>query len=378
MPVYDDPADGRLIPADALAAWTAGVVERMGTPPDIALEVAEILVAADRRGIASHGTARLPRYVELIDAGALDPEARPELVRTLPATLLLLFDAHDGWGQHAARVAVDAAIEAARSAGACTAVVRESHHFGIAGWYSLRVADAGFIGVSLTNTSPLVAPTRGVDALLGTNPIAVAAPAGPGRLHLCLDMATSTVPRGRLEVAARRGESLHPSWAIDAEGRPTRSPEAALGGSLMPLGGTEEAGGYKGYGLTLVVDILTGVLGGGAPGPLIAPVARPSAGRPNVVHTFMVVDPDAFDGPGTFVERMDRELGIIEAARTAPDAPGPVLVPGEPEVAAERRSAARGVAVDPAHLASLERLATRFGLALPASLPLAPLVGSPA
>jgi L-2-hydroxycarboxylate dehydrogenase (NAD+) len=373
MPVYGDPVDGRLIPVAAILAWTTSVVERMGTPPDIAADVAEVLVSADRRGIASHGTARLPRYGELIDAGALDPGARPELVRARPATLL--FDAHNGWGHHASRVAVDAAIEAARTAGACTAVVRESHHYGIAGWYSLRIADAGYIGVSLTNTSPLVAPTRGIDALLGTNPIAVAAPAGCDRPHLCLDMATSTVPRGRLEVAARRGESLHPSWAIDPEGRPTCSPDAALAGALMPLGGTEEAGGYKGYGLTLVVDILTGVLSGGAPGPLIAPVAGPSAGRPNVAHTFVVIDPDAFGEPGTFVAHMDRELELIEAARVPPDAPGRVLIPGEPEVAAERRSCERGVVLDRAHFESLEWLGARHGLALPASVPLMQVVG---
>jgi LDH2 family malate/lactate/ureidoglycolate dehydrogenase len=191
-------------------------------------------------------------------------------------------------------------------------------------------------------------------------------------------MATSTVPRGRVEVAARREEPLQPTWAIDVEGRPTCSPEAALTGALMPLGGTEEGGGYKGYGLTLVVDVLTGVLSGGTPGPLIAPLAIPLAGRPNVAHTFIVVDPDAFTEPGTFAARMERELSLVEAARAAPDAPGPVLIPGEPEVAAERRSAERGVVLDRAHLESLECLAARHGLAFPATTPLASLAGVPA
>ena len=173
MPVYADPIDGVVLPADALNAWTARVVERMGTPSDIATDVADIIVASDRRGIASHGTARLPRYAALIDGGAMGPAARPELLRSRAA--LALFDAHGGCGHHAARVATDAAIEGARRSGTFTAVVRNSNHYGIAGWYALRAADAGLIGISLTNTSPLVAPTRGVGAMLGTNPVAIAA-----------------------------------------------------------------------------------------------------------------------------------------------------------------------------------------------------------
>ena len=295
MPVYADPIDGVTLAADALTEWTGRVVERMGTPSDIAVDVACILVASDRRGIASHGTARLPRYAALIEGGAMDPVARPELLRSKAS--VALFDARNGWGHHAARVAMDAAIEGAGASGIFMSVVRDSNHYGIAGWYALRAADAGLIGISLTNTSPLVAPTRGIDAMLGTNPIAIAAPAGR-RDHLCLDMATSTVPRGRLEVAARRGESLHPSWAIDAEGRPTCSPQAALEGALMPLGGTEEAGGYKGYGLTLLVDVLTGVLGGSTLGPLIAPLFSPASGSSDIGQTFIAIDPDALDEPG--------------------------------------------------------------------------------
>lgn len=367
MPVYADPVDGRVLSPDALTAWTATLVERMGTPPDIAGDVAAILGSADRRGIASHGTARLPRYATLIEAGAMDVTARPRLVRSRPA--IALFDAANGWGHHAARVAVDAAIEGARSAGTYTAVVRNSNHNGIAGWYALRAADAGLIGVSLTNTSPLVAPTRSLDAMLGSNPIAVAAPAGR-HAPFCLDMATSTVPRGRLEVAARRGETLHPSWALDAEGRATTSPEAALHGALMPLGGTEEGGGYKGYGLTLLVDILTGVLGGGTPGPLITPLFSPGVGSSDITQTFIVIDPEAIAEPGEFAARMERELDLLKSARLAADAPGRVLIPGEPEVEAERRAVERGLVIDSAHYQSLRYLADRWDVPLPESTPL--------
>src|SRR2546426_65928 len=127
---------------------------------------------------------------------------------------------------------------------------------GIAGWYAMRAAASGMIGVSLTNTSPLVAPTRARVSMLGTNPIAVAAPAGKYEM-LVLDMATSTIPRGRIEVAARRGEMIPVGWAIAPDGSPATTPEQALAGSLQPLGGEESTAGYKGYGLALIVELLT-------------------------------------------------------------------------------------------------------------------------
>ena len=227
MPTYADPEGGRTVPALALQSWTAALLEVFETPTDIAADVAEVLVASDRRAIASHGTARLPQYLALIEAGTMDPAARPEALRSKAA--VGLFDAHNGWGHHASRVAMDAAIEGARTSGSFTAVVRNSNHYGIAGWYALRAADAGLIGISMTNTSPLVAAARGVKPVLGTNPLAVAAPAG-ARGHFCLDMATSTITRGRIEVASRRHEELQPGWAIDADGRPTsiqRQPSTA-------------------------------------------------------------------------------------------------------------------------------------------------------
>src|SRR6185503_13998734 len=193
MPVYADPIDGLAVPVDLLQAWTARLVESLGTPADIAADVAEILVASDRRGIASHGTARLPSYVALIEAGVMDPAARPSEDAGRPA--LRRFDGRNGWGHHASRVAVDAAIASAGDLGTATSIVHNSNHYGIAGWY------------------------------------------------------------------ARRGELLPVGWAIDAEGRPATTPEAALAGALHPLGGEEGTGGHKGYGLALAVDILTGVLG---------------------------------------------------------------------------------------------------------------------
>ena len=364
MPTYADPEGGCLIPADALQAWTVALLEQRDTPTDIAADVAEVLVSADRRAIASHGTARLPNYFDLLDAGTMDATARPELVRFKAA--IGLFDANNGWGHHASRVAMDAAIAGAAEHGSYTAVVRGSNHYGIAGWYALRAADAGLIGISMTNTSPVAAATRGVGSVLGTNPIAVAAPAGKWG-HFCLDMATSTITRGRVEVALRRDEELQAGWAIDRDGRPTTDAQAAFDGSLLPLGGIEETGGYKGYGLMLLVDILTGVLGGSTAAPLIVPLFSTHSGKSDLGQAFMAIDPDAIDEPGAFEARMETEFDLLTESPTAPDAPGRILIPGEPETTAERRTAERGVVMDPEHHANLVGLGSRFSVPFPAT-----------
>ncbi|HXG40285.1 MAG TPA: Ldh family oxidoreductase, partial [Candidatus Limnocylindrales bacterium] len=148
MPVYEEPADGLTVAAEALADWTVRLVEAAGTPPEIATDVGEVLVAADRRGIASHGTARLPNYLALIEAGVMDPAATPVLEGGRAA--FARFDARNGWGHHAGRVAVDHAIEVARVSGIGMTVVRNSNHYGIAAWYALRAARQGLIGMSFT------------------------------------------------------------------------------------------------------------------------------------------------------------------------------------------------------------------------------------
>ena len=361
MPVYADPVDGLAVPAHLLQAWTARLVESIGTPPDIAADVAEVLVASDRRGIASHGTARLPNYLALIEAGVMDPAARPVLDAGRPA--LHRFDARNGWGHHASRVALDAALAAARELGTATSIVHNSNHYGIAGWYALRAAHRGMIGISLSNTSPLVAPTRARQPLIGTNPIAIAAPAGRFGAF-CLDMATSTIPRGRVEVAARRGETLPVGWAIDAAGRPATTPDAALAGALHPLGGEEATGGHKGYGLALAVDLLTGVLGGASFGPNIVGLFSTDAPS-DLGQAFIVIDPAAIGSREAFESRLEGYLEQLVSAPTVPGAPGRVLIHGEPEADAERRADERGIVIDAVHARNLADLGARLGVPAP-------------
>ena len=363
MPVYDDPVGGVAIDAGALLRWTTTLVERVGAPNDIAADVAEILIASDLRGIASHGTARLPQYVKLAEARVMDPAARPVLERGKPA--LSLFDARNGFGHHAGRVAIDHAIERAMENGTAISVVRNSNHYGIAGWYAMRAAARGMIGVSLTNTSPLVAPTRARVSMLGTNPIAVAAPAGKYDM-LVLDMATSTIPRGRIEVAARRGEVLPVGWAIGPDGSPATTPERALEGSLQPLGGEESTGGYKGYGLSLIVELLTGILGGAAFGPNIIGLFS-TAGKSDLGQFFMAIDPGAIGERDAFVARLERLIDQLVHAPLIPDAPGPVLYAGQPEAQRARQQQHDGIVIDREHHDSLLSLAGRFGIAFPQS-----------
>ena len=199
--------------------------------------------------------------------------------------------------------------------------------------------------------------------MIGTNPIAIAAPAGRFG-SFCLDMATSTVPRGRIEVAARRGEALPVGWAIDADGRPALTPDAALAGALHPLGGEESTAGYKGYGLGLAVDMLTGVLAGAAFGPNIIGLFSTEAPS-DLGQTFIVIDPAAIDEPGAFERRLEGYLEQLAAAPLAPDAPGPVLIPGQPEAEAAARSDEHGVVIDAVHAANMRALGTRLGLPFP-------------
>jgi LDH2 family malate/lactate/ureidoglycolate dehydrogenase len=348
-----------------LQRWTQRLLERIETPPDVAADVAEILVASDLRGIASHGTARLPQYVLLAETGTMDPTARPVRERGRPG--IALFDARNGWGHHAGRIAMDDAIERALTLGTAVSVVRNSNHFGIAGWYSMRAAEGGLIGISLTNSSPLVAPTRARIPMLGTNPIAFAAPAGRYGI-LCLDMATSTIPRGRIEVAARRGEALLGQWAIGPDGLPATTPEEALAGALQPLGGTEETAGYKGYGLALLVDILTGVLAGAAFGPNVVGLFS-TEGKSDLGQWYLAVDPGAIGDPGAFEQRVEQLMDQLTSAPLIPNAPGPVLWPGQPEAERAERSARDGIVIDREHHAGLLALARRLDVPLPEPIP---------
>jgi LDH2 family malate/lactate/ureidoglycolate dehydrogenase len=363
MAPFEVPLDAVRVDADALQAWTAEIVRAVATPADISADVAEVLVASDLRGVASHGTFRLPVYVGLAEAGVIQVGARP--VPTGGTPVIRRWDAGDGWGPHAGRILMDDAIERAGDLGMAASIAHRASHFGIAGWYAMRAAARGMVGMTLTNTSPLVAPTRGRTRLLGTNPIAVAAPAGRFGTFV-LDMATSAVTWGRVIVASRRGTRLTEGIALDGEGRPTTEPRPVLeSGSLTPLGGGEETAGYKGYGLAMMVDILTGVLGGANFGSRVIPFST-TLGPSDLGQLFVAIDPASIT-PG-FEERMAALCEELTTAPLAPGAPGRVLIPGEPEADLEARQREDGISLERSHWDSLQELGQRLSIPAPPAL----------
>jgi LDH2 family malate/lactate/ureidoglycolate dehydrogenase len=214
------------------------------------------------------------------------------------------------------------------------------------------------IGISLTNSSPLVAPTGGRRAMVGTNPIAVAVPGG-GQSFV-LDMATSTVPVGRLEVYARKGLSLEPGWAVDAAGNPTLDAEAGRQGALLPLGGTAATGGYKGYGLGVLVDLLTGALSGGLYGAMIGGLWDATAPS-DLGHFFLALNPAAFGPIEAFHQRVQNLLHGLKASERAPGVEE-ILIAGEREQRAHEEAQLHGVRLYHTVAAALDTLGTRFSL----------------
>ena len=257
------------VQAESLKDFCAKVFQKVGVTEQDARITAEVLVAADLRGVLSHGVAHLRRYVEGIRAGTIIARPLEKTLAGTPATTAI--DAGAGLGQPVSFRAMQTAIQKALAVGVGFVTVRNSNHYGIAGYYAMMALPHNCIGLSMTNASPKVVPTLGRNATLGTNPIAVAAPAGQERPFV-LDMATSTVALGKLEIADQLDRPIPVGWAIGSDGRPAQDAHRALdefrrgvGGGLVPLGGEGELlSGYKGYGLALWVEVFSALLAGAA------------------------------------------------------------------------------------------------------------------
>ncbi|MFH0799497.1 MAG: Ldh family oxidoreductase [Pseudomonadota bacterium] len=355
-----------VVDVDELKSFVRNILVKIGVPNDDAMIVADNLVAADLRGIPSHGVARFERYVKGIRDGLIGPVTTLTTVVETAATATL--DANDGLGQVAGKAAMELAIRKAGESGAGFVAVRHSNHYGIAAFYSMMALSRDMIGISMTNSAPLVVPTFGSEIVVGTNPLSVAAPAS-GERPFVLDMATSAVPRGKVEVCERQGKPLPHGWATDDEGRGTTDAALVLknllerrGGGLLPLGGEGELlGGHKGYGLSLMIDILTGVLSGGAFGTHLY---EKKDGRPqpaNVSHFFGALDIKSFRPVGEFKKSLDRYmLEIKESAKAAGQSR--IYVHGEKEQEMAERLAKTGVPLHPKTAGMMRRIATEVGV----------------
>lgn len=312
---------------DRLKRFVAQVLEKAGVASEHAKVVGDVLVAADMRGIESHGVARLESYyVSRIRSGKLKPKPDYQIVRETDTSVV--FDADNGLGHPAGKLAMQKVIDKARKHGSAFGAVRNSNHFGIAGYYAMLALEHDMIGMASTNSVRYGAPTFGRDVLLGTNPLAFAIPTEKEPAFV-LDFATTTVPKGKLEVYKRKGLPLKDGWAIDPEGNMTTDPDEALRGALLPLGGFgTDHGGHKGYGLGLLVDILCGVLSGGNFGSGLPLVTDTMEGA--ISHWFGAFRVDAFRDPAEFRADMDRELRTFKESRRVPGQER-IYVAGEPE-----------------------------------------------
>ncbi|MGD9028465.1 MAG: Ldh family oxidoreductase [Anaerolineae bacterium] len=356
------------VQVEPLKRFCVQALQALDVPEEDAHITADVLVAADLRGISSHGVARLRRYVDGLRDGVMIARPTTQVVAETPTTVLI--DGGGGLGQPVSYRAMDRAVQKATELGAGFATVRNSNHFGIAGYYAMMALEHECIGISMTNAAVLVVPTFGRDAMLGTNPISVAAPAGE-EWPFVLDMATSTVPRGKLEVYRRLENPLPLGWATDETGTPTGDTGRVLdnlktraGGGLLPLGGAGELlGGHKGYGLTLLVDVLCGVLPGAAYANLVYPKDEEGNPLPSAIgHFFGAWRVDAFRPVDDFKAAMD---DLQRRLKHTPKAEGQdrIYIHGEKEYEEAESNAREGVRLNPKVAADLRAISEELGVA---------------
>ncbi len=341
-----------------LKDFVRAALTAVGVAQDQAATVAEVLVAADLRGIESHGVARLVAYyVSRIRANKLKAAPKYAIVRETETSIV--YDADNGLGHPVGKMTMEKVISKAQSHGSAFGAVRNSNHFGITGYYAMLALPHDMIGMASTNSVRYGTPTFGKDVLLGTNPLAYAIPAGK-EPPFVLDFATTTVPRGKLEVYKRKGTPLAEGWAVDAQGHPTSDPDEALRGALLPLGGFGTLnGGHKGYGLGLLVDILCGVLAGGKFGGSLPLVTDTMEGA--ISHWFGAFRIDAFRDVAEFKRDMDAELRDFKNSAKAPGADR-VYVAGEIEAEKTEYHRKNGVPVHAKVWDGLQKLSSELSL----------------
>jgi LDH2 family malate/lactate/ureidoglycolate dehydrogenase len=297
-------------------------------PEENAEATADILGWADLHGVDSHGISMIPGYDRLRRSGRANMRAQPRIIKETPVSALV--DGDGGLGHVPGRFAMQVAIDKAKAAGMAIAAVRNSAHFGATGYYTLMAAEAGLIGMACTSNSGVqVAPTFGKEAKLGTDPWSFAAPTANGRPFL-LDMATTTVAAGRIRNKANEGLPCPPGWVLDKDGRPSTDPMEARdkGGFLTSLGGSPESSSYKGYGLAVMVNILSACLSGAT--LITDPMSGKKPQGNDIGHCFIAIDPGLFRDPDDFAADVSRLCNDLRGT-TPIDPAQPVMVAGDPQ-----------------------------------------------
>ena len=352
--------------AERLRSQIVAVFDAWGMDRELARTAAEVMVETDLAGVDSHGVSMLMDYESSKSKGKLNLKARPRIVRESPVTALV--DADAGLGHPAAVMGMKLAIEKARAMGVAVVSVFNSHHFGAAGYYAALASKEGLVGMVTSATRSIaVVPTRAAVPVLGTNPIAFAAPARRNRPFL-LDMATSSVANNKIKVYELNGKRLPPGWVLDERGQPITEPREALeivysrkkGGGQTPLGGTAEMSSHKGYGLALMVHILGGALSGASFSPIRVKTQKPSD-PDRLGHFFLAIDPKALRPEGAFEDDLDAVIDLLHAT-PAVDPALPVLVPGDPEAEARERRLREGIPLPDSLRERLRAVCERSGV----------------
>ncbi|XP_023163393.1 uncharacterized protein LOC111594362 isoform X2 [Drosophila hydei] len=317
----------KLVEVEESRRFMIDCFKAVNVPEEHAKAQADLLVAADHRGHFSHGMNRLEMYINDLAINSTDGAITPVVLKETPATAWV--DGRNGLGAVVGNFCMDLAIKKAKNVGVGWVCAKGSNHYGMAGWYALRAMESGLVGMSMTNTSPLMAPTGAKEAALGTNPLSLGANAC-GKDHFLLDMATTAVAVGKIEIQNRKGASLPDGWAQDPEGKVTNDAKLAFEtGCLCPLGGTELTSGYKGYGLGAMVDILTGVMSGANYSTHVRKWTHTGANTAaNLGQVFIAVDPNCF--APQFQERMTDFNSILRNTKPT-DPKKPVLLAGDKE-----------------------------------------------
>ena len=348
------------LPYDQVVAFCRKAFAGYGFNEEQSAQITDVLLDADLSGIESHGIQRLVRYHKEITGGLVDVKAVPEIVKETPISATV--EGNDAMGQLLGVQAMQMAIDKAKKVGIGMVAVRNSNHYGIAGYYTKMAAEAGLIGICMTNTEAIMVPTFGRQAMLGTNPIAFSMPASP--VPFTFDAATTVVPRGKLEVYAKRDGVIKDGWALDENGHPSTDAARVLsniigktGGGILPLGGSgEETSGYKGYGFAMLCEICTAILSGGTTSNYI----YKTPGKANICHFFMAVD------YGVFGEKEDLEKALsqfLQELRDSNKAEGQdrIYTHGEKEFEAHQRVKAEGVSVNEKTYAEMQMIAEFTG-----------------
>ena len=335
----------------ALSALATRALAGLGLEDRDAADAARILVLGELMGLSTHGMGRIESYGERLDLGGI--KARPDIRVERVAPAIAKVDGDNGVGPLVGMRALQAAMAMARETGAGIVFARASNHFGPVAPYSLIAAEAGFASIIGSNASTTIAPWGGREARLGNSPVGFCVP-HPGGRPVILDMALSVVARAKIRNAAKRGESIPPTWATDREGRPTTDPKEALDGFLLPIGG------HKGYGLALVVDLFAGLLSGAAFLTRVGSWSDNPEAPSDLGHFFFLIDASRLGPPDWLAARM-REFAAILHDTPPADPASPVLLPGEIELDRLERHRREGIALDTELVERLEALAARSG-----------------